>query len=116
MTKEEILAKVQATIAGQGNEVDLGGALPAILNAIVELIPGSGVKVYDALDEAGVAEVSRDVIESIAQDFQKGNCIILTNDQGIVTSMVQSVVVDSEAGTIEISYMIGGETKKIEEV
>ncbi len=50
MTKEEILAKVQATIAGQGNEVDLGGALPAILSAIVELIPEGGGS------ETGMAE------------------------------------------------------------
>lgn len=39
MTKEGIKALVVAKIAGQGSMVDIGGALPAILDAIIDLIP-----------------------------------------------------------------------------
>ena len=41
MNKQEIRAAVAAKIAGQGNQVDIGGALGPVLNAIVELIPDS---------------------------------------------------------------------------
>lgn len=37
MTKEEIKALIDAKIAGQGSAVDVGSALPAILNGILEL-------------------------------------------------------------------------------
>lgn len=42
MTKEEIKAAVAAKIAGQGSMVDISGALPAILDAIVDAIPEGG--------------------------------------------------------------------------
>ena len=42
MTKEEIKALVNAKIAGQGSAVDVGSALPAILNGILELAASGG--------------------------------------------------------------------------
>ena len=36
MTKEQLLALIDAKIAGQGSAVDAGGALPAILSALSE--------------------------------------------------------------------------------
>ena len=36
MTKEQIMALIDAKIAGQGSAVDAGGALPAILSALAE--------------------------------------------------------------------------------
>lgn len=42
MTKDEIKALVAAKIAGQGSMVDIGGALSAILDAIVDAIPEGG--------------------------------------------------------------------------
>lgn len=42
MTKEEMKALVSAKIAGQGNQVDLGNALPTIINAIIDALPGGG--------------------------------------------------------------------------
>ena len=41
-TKADILALINAKIAGQGSAVDAGGALPAILKGITDLIPESG--------------------------------------------------------------------------
>lgn len=38
MTKQEIKDLVAAKLVGQGNQVDLGSALPAILNGIIDLI------------------------------------------------------------------------------
>lgn len=46
MTKEEIKTLISAKIAGQGNQVDSGGALDEILKAIVDSIPeGGGVDI-----------------------------------------------------------------------
>lgn len=42
MTKQEIKSLISAKIAGQGNQVDSGGALDEILNAIVDTIPEGG--------------------------------------------------------------------------
>lgn len=57
MTKEEIKALISAKIAGQGNQVDSGGALDEILNAIVDAIPsggGSGAPVLKmTIDDVG---------------------------------------------------------------
>ena len=39
MTKEQILSLVSSKIEGQGNQIDIGNALPAILRGIVELMP-----------------------------------------------------------------------------
>lgn len=39
MTKEEILALINAKIAGQGTNIDAGSALPEILSGILGLIP-----------------------------------------------------------------------------
>lgn len=40
MTIQEIKELVSKKIAGQGSQVDIGGALAEILNGIVELLPG----------------------------------------------------------------------------
>lgn len=41
MNKQEIVALINAAIAGQGSQVDISGKLPAILSSIVDLIPES---------------------------------------------------------------------------
>lgn len=38
MTKDEIKALIAAKIDGQGNQVDIGGTLAQVLNAIIDLI------------------------------------------------------------------------------
>lgn len=42
MNKQEIKDLVAAKIAGQGNQVDLGSALPKIIDEVVDLIPEGG--------------------------------------------------------------------------
>ena len=41
MTKDEIKALISAKVAGQGDQVDAGGALADILNGIIDAIPES---------------------------------------------------------------------------
>lgn len=55
MTKEEIKAIVAVKIAGQGTNVDGGGALSGVLNAIIDTIPESGVMPEPKYDLNGVA-------------------------------------------------------------
>lgn len=43
MTKEEIRALIAAKIAGQGSMVDIGGALPAILDALLDVMPAESL-------------------------------------------------------------------------
>lgn len=50
MTKEEIKALIAEKIAGQGNQVDMGGALADILNAILDA-PAEGVVVFPEIEE-----------------------------------------------------------------
>lgn len=49
MTKEEIKSLISAKIAGQGNQVDSGGALDEILNEIVDAIPEGGGDVKNTI-------------------------------------------------------------------
>lgn len=39
MTKGQILALISSKIEGQGNQIDAGSTLPAILRGIIDLIP-----------------------------------------------------------------------------
>lgn len=82
MTKEEILAKVQATIAGQGNEVDLGGALPAILEAIVGLIPEGGgneplIVKGEVTEDGEFQATDGTTLQQAADAFLSGRVVIL---------------------------------------
>lgn len=51
MTKEEIKALIDAKIAGQGSAVDVGSALPAILNGILDLAVSGGERTVIECDE-----------------------------------------------------------------
>lgn len=62
MTKEEAKALVAQKVAGQDTNVDAGSVLPAILNFILDLLPGgggeSGLKVI--VSTADWAQISRE--------------------------------------------------------
>lgn len=62
MTKEELKVLVAANIAGQGNQVDTGSTLPAILNGII-----------DKMGEAAELDDFEDFDEKTA--YQKGDIV-----------------------------------------
>lgn len=47
MTREEISSLIASRIEGQGNQVDLGNALPTILRGILDLLGGEDERVGD---------------------------------------------------------------------
>ena len=53
MTTNEIKTLIQNTIAGQGSQVDIGGKLAEVLNALADAVSGvvSGVDVTDVLTD-----------------------------------------------------------------
>lgn len=50
MTKEQIVALIAEKIAGQGNQVDTGSSLPAILNGIIGLIDAGASNIGNMTD------------------------------------------------------------------
>lgn len=63
MTKDEIKTLIAEKISGQGNQVDSGGALDAILNAIVDAIPeggGNGALVWN-VERDGVSLTNEEI-------------------------------------------------------
>lgn len=59
MTKEELIALVDAKITGQGSAVDAGGALPEILKGLIELIPEGGSIPVASADTLGGVKVGK---------------------------------------------------------
>lgn len=55
MTKDEIIALIDAKIAGQGTNIDAGSALPGILKGILELAGGQ-VETPHVIEVVGVNE------------------------------------------------------------
>lgn len=51
ITKDEIVALISAKIAGQGSAVDVGGALPTILNGIVEILSSDVQSITEKITE-----------------------------------------------------------------
>lgn len=65
MTKQEIKDLVAAKIAGQGTQVDLGGALPEIINAIVDAIPSLEPKISLNVSEAFQDKSAEEAAETL---------------------------------------------------
>lgn len=92
MTKEEMKALVSAKIAGQGNQVDLGSALPELLNAIVDSLPE---RAPITIDLSGY-ELSGDpttVTESIPQGYTPvvGDKVFYNNQTFYLSGLVTSI-------------------------
>lgn len=91
MTKDQIKALISAKIAGQGNQVDSGGALDEILNAIVDSIPeggGSGAPVlkmtiesrsFDSIAFTGLAPSITERTVNFAVEGQTVQSVGLSN-------------------------------------
>lgn len=70
MTKEEMKALVSAKIAGQGNQVDLGNALPELLNAIVDSLPERAPITIDLTGYELTNPLETDVTDAIPQGYE----------------------------------------------
>lgn len=91
MTKEEIKTLIAEKISGQGNQVDSGGALDEILNAIVDAIPeggGSGAPVlkiaiemmtYNTIAFTGLAPSITERVVNFAVEGQTVQSVELLN-------------------------------------
>lgn len=70
MTKQEIQASILTQIAGQGNQVDVGGALANILLAILDFAGTIGV--------SNITTLTADQLDQI----QPGNIVIKNDETG----------------------------------
>lgn len=86
MTKDEIRALISAKVAGQGDQVDAGGALAQILDGIVDAIPEpvsvpdwvAGVPVIEGIGQISEEDYNR-IIKWGAVVYQ-GNLFTLCTD------------------------------------
>ena len=85
MSKETILAKIQASLAGQGNQIDISGKLPEILAEILEEIPAPGpapvepliVEVPEEWPLGQTLSVSKEVDQQIVECVKNGGMVTL---------------------------------------
>lgn len=97
MNKQEIVALINAAIAGQGSQVDISGKLPAILSSIVDLIPEGGnapLVVSGEFDTAGhsftpAAGQPSHMDAEVA--YRQGRPILLENATGEFSAMVMGI-------------------------
>lgn len=75
MTKQEIIAEINAKIAGQGTNIDAGSALPGILQGIIDLIP-----------EAPTPQVQSNLLERNPESpaYVNGILRLVVNDQELL--------------------------------
>lgn len=87
MNKQEIVALINAAIAGQGSQVDISGKLPAILSSIVDLIPEVG----------NTPLVVKSVLYySLEEDQQRLRLVGITKDEISETLKTRAVLVHAE--------------------
>lgn len=71
MTKEEMKTLIAEKISGQGNQVDIGGALPMILGEIIDAIPTTGLQFGGVLsDGSTIPETPNMFYVAGAGDYQ----------------------------------------------
>lgn len=98
MTIDEIRALIGAKIAGQGSAVDAGGALPAILDGILDIIaaiptPAAPLIIKGTFDDDQAAFVP----DAGQPDYSQARAAF---DAGTV------VILDSGGGSIPGQYMV----------
>lgn len=103
MKKSEIKAVIAAKIAGQGNQVDIGSALPVILSGILDLLPDEIViniaktgSVEGQTTTYDITTVQADIDNYIA-DVQGANdkAAIVVLDKGAAIRFTQIEVSDN---------------------
>lgn len=112
MTKQEIKDLIAAKIAGQGSAVDVGGALPVILNAMLDLM--GAAKTFDApkLHLQGSSQKSRaEMAEFLIIDADLMDAIIDGNVPTVwdeVTDCGYSVITKQyDTGTRDALFIFG---------
>lgn len=89
MTAEQIKALISEKIAGQGSMVDAGGALPAILDAIVDAIdaitPGEILSFAEPLKKSGT-DVSLQIGGGLEKDADDALAVKLAEKGGLQVS------------------------------
>lgn len=98
MNAEEIKALIAAKIDGQGNQVDIGNALPEILNEIVDAIgEGGGDSVSKITVDAKITELPPDVVASVKVGdilFAKKSGVAIvsfTSEKRVIFSTISTV-------------------------
>ena len=115
MTKEQVKAEVLAKISGQGNQVDSGGALATILDAIVDLIPEGGGN-EPLVIEIGTVEanalntisVSAETFAEMKASFGNRPIIIKAEFMGEFELLVSGYSAGSEADAVPEGFCASG--------
>lgn len=91
MTKEEIKNLINEKIAGQGNQVDAGSALPTILNEIVDAMGqgGSGAVVIELGYNQGTSEFvwTEEAEQACVEAFNAGNYNVILKGVDLIPSI-----------------------------
>lgn len=118
MTQEQILALIASKIEGQGNQIDAGSTLPAILRGIIELIPTipepqTALQVQSANNTTvGGYQVPELTVEQVTQAYNAvvtgRGCIIIDHDETMHAYVNQADALNGELsiGILFYSYML----------
>lgn len=128
MEKDEILALVASKIEGQGNQIDAGSTLPAILRGIIDLIPSTPVAalmVQSANNTtAGGYQVPELTAEQVTQAYNAvvtgRGCIIIDHDETMHAYVNQADALNDELSigilfysSMLLTYTLSGDSVTI---
>lgn len=118
MTKQEIKDLIAAKVAGQGNQIDAGSTLPAILDGIIDLIPTvpepvAALMVQSANNTTvGGYQVPELTAVQVTQAYNAvvtgRGCIIIDHDETMHAYVNQADALNNELsiGILFYSYML----------
>ncbi len=118
MTKEQILALISSKVEGQGNQIDAGSTLPAILRGIMDLIPEVPEPVAALMVQSegnttiGGYQVPLLTVEQVTQAYNAvvsgRGCIIVDYDETMHAYVNQADRLNDELsiGILFYSYML----------
>lgn len=118
MTKEEILELIASKVEGQGNQIDIGNAMPAIMRGIIDLIPAipepvAALMVQSANNTTvGGYQVPALTVDQVTQAYNAvvtgRGCIIVDHDETMHAYVNQADALNGELsiGILFYSYML----------
>lgn len=114
MTKEEIKALINAKIKGQGSQVDLGGALPTIIEEVLDSIPDipASASVFQLLgypstgDEIPYSQVAAEsgITKQVIEDVVAGKYYAFRSPDGIHLIPLVYATASSEENNYHILF------------